>query len=139
MRARNDNTPLRSSMSCCGLLPEFSCCRREEALSLMDSPERLSGRTVTAGSSGKFTPSTIMWPVSEAGPSTEIRLGVFCLCAQESTSHPRVLCESGPPKRADRSLEAQTMYPRLTRGSFTDKEKSWRLGTTPPTPTSLAR
>src|SRR5215207_5490804 len=92
----------------CGLLPEFSCCQREEALSLMDSPERLSGRTVTAGSSGKFTPSTIMWPVSEEDEaSTEIRLGVLCfffLCAQGSTSHPpRVLCERGPPKRADRS------------------------------------
>jgi hypothetical protein len=127
MRARNDNTPLRSSMICCGLLPEFSCCRREVALSLMASPERLSGRTVTAaGSSAKFTPSTIMSPVSEAGPSTEIRLGVFCLflCAQGSTSHPpRVLCERGPPKRERIDLKVQTVYPRLTRGSFTDKEK----------------
>ena len=111
MRAR-DNTPLRSMMIECGRLPEFSCRQREEALPLMASLERPSGRvTVTAGSSG-ITPSTIMSPATKSGrPSTEIRLGVFFLRAREPvTSHPRVLCERGPPKeRID--LEVQTMYP----------------------------
>jgi hypothetical protein len=102
MCARNDTPLLRSSMICCGLLPEFSYWRREEALSLMDSPERLSGRTAAAGGSGKFTPSTIMSPASSIRPSTEIRLGVLLArkLTATTTKSPRVLCERGPPKRA---------------------------------------
>jgi hypothetical protein len=94
------NTPHDSLMIYRGLLPEFSrCYERSSPSSLLASPERPSGRTAGAGASGKFIPSTIMLPASSVRPSTEIRLGVFCLCAQESTSHPRVLCERGPPKR----------------------------------------
>jgi hypothetical protein len=116
MRARNDNTQSlrRSSMSCRGLLPEFSCCWREEALSLMGimgSLERLSGRTAAAGGSGKFTPSTIMSPATSIRPSTEIRLGVVLArkLTAATTKSPRVLRERGPPKRA--SLGSENRVP----------------------------
>jgi hypothetical protein len=122
---RANHTPLHSSMSCCGLLPEFSRCQREETLLLMDSLERPSGRT--AGSAGgKFTPSTIMSPA--LCPSTEIRLGVYYYYyyyyrAQEPiTSHPRVLCERGPPEKNGSIFEYKPCTPRLTCRSFTDKE-----------------
>lgn len=115
MRARNNNTPLRSSMSCRGRLPEFSCCHEESSSSssLLASPERPSGRAaVTAGSSG-IIPSTIMSPASSIRPSTEIRLGVYYYYrTQEPTSRPRVLFKRGPPPRERIDLwKAQIVYP----------------------------
>jgi hypothetical protein len=106
-----DNTPHDSSMIECGLLPACSRCQGE-ALPL-DSLERMSGRTATRAGSG-ITPSTIMSPASSIRPSTEIRLGVcFLRVCEPTTFHPRLLRERGPPKRADRSSEAQTGYPAL--------------------------
>jgi hypothetical protein len=121
MRA-SSNTPHDSSMIECDLLPEFSCCH-DRALA---SPERPSGRIISAAAgSSRITPSTIMSPASEAGPSTEIRLGVYYYHAQEPTSHPshpRLFCERGPPTRNGSISRYKPCTPRLTRGSFTDKE-----------------
>lgn len=115
----------------CGQLPRLSCCHEQRALCVA-SPERTSGReyestATTFDRGGKVTPSTIMSPGSElvvAGPSTEIRLGVFFfLSVYEGACYcePRVVCERGPPK-SEPFLEVQTECPRLTRGTFTDKE-----------------
>ena len=123
MRAGN-NTPHDSSMICCGRLPKCSRCQGE-ALPLMASPERPSGRTIASAAGGKFTPSTIMSPAatSSSCPSTEIRLGVHYYRAHKPTaSHPRALCERAPPKSGSIS-KYKPCTPRLTRGSFTDKEQ----------------
>lgn len=107
---RASNTPQHSSMIECGRLPACSRCH-EEALFFVASPERMSGRTATVVGSG-ITPPTIMSPASEAGPSTEIRLGVSLLGVWKPASHPRLLLlrERGPPKeRID--LKVQSMYP----------------------------
>ena len=129
------NTPHDFSMIYRGLLPEFSCCYEESSpsssspsSSLLASPERLSGRTAAAGGSGKFTPSTIMSPASSIRPSTEIRLGVLRVHKPTTTSHPRVLCERGPP-RSGSILKYKVCTPQLTRGSFTDKENHDYPGT----------
>jgi hypothetical protein len=116
------NTPHDSSMIECGPLPACSRCHQETLL--LDSPERPSGRTAAAGSSG-ITPSTIMSPATQSGPpSTEIRLGVYYYRAQKPVPHPRVLCQRAPPKRSGSSSKYKPCTPRLTRGSFTDKEQS---------------
>ena len=111
-----------------GRLPRFSRCH-ERALSVA-SPERTSGRKYANSATfirGGITPSTIMSPGSEflAGPSTEIRLGVF-FSAREHTSHPRALFRGRGPPKSGALLEVQTECSRLTRGTFTDKEKRHR-------------
>jgi hypothetical protein len=118
---RASNTPHDSSMITCGPLPACSRCHQETLL--LDSPERPSGRTAAAGSSG-ITPSTIMSPATQSGPpSTEIRLGVYYYRAQKPVPHPRVLCQRAPPKSGS-SSKYKPCTPRLTRGSFTDKEQA---------------
>jgi hypothetical protein len=111
MRA-SSNTPHDSSMIRRGLLPEFSRCQEVQALA---SPERPSGRTAAAGSSSGITPSTIMSPATESCPSTEIRLGVFFLLGVRKpiASHPRALCERGPPEKNGSIFRSTTMYPAL--------------------------
>jgi hypothetical protein len=93
----------------------------------MTSPERTSGRVSNTATllliRGGITPSTIMSPASESGPSTEIRLGVFFSVRERTSSDPRVSRERGPPKGGP-FLEVQTGYPRLTCGTFTDKERN---------------
>jgi hypothetical protein len=103
------------------LLPEFSRCQDVRTLASLETG---SGRTAAADrSSSGITPSTIMSPATERCPSTEIRLGVFFLLSvrEPIASHARSLCERGPPEK-NGSIFRRT-NPRLTRGSFTDKEK----------------
>jgi hypothetical protein len=93
-----------------GRLLETSCCRERASLFFLASPERPSGR-ISASSASEITTSTIMSPATNSRPGTEIRLGVCFLGVHEPIgSHPRALCERGPPKSGSIS-GVQTMYP----------------------------
>lgn len=120
VKSEKKSTPHVFEMIERGRLPEFSGCQEEARNLLLASPERPSDRTASRAG-GKLTPSTIMSPAITSRASTEIRSGVFFACELLAAS-PRVHHERGPPSWLIDS-EAQTAYPRLPRGSFTDKEK----------------